>query len=69
MISLVRPIIGPEEQAAVAAVLASGQLAQGPRVAEFEERFAAYCGADGARFKNPMRADLLRKPAGGSRGR
>lgn len=45
MISLVRPIIGPEEQAAVAAVLASGQLAQGPRVAEFEERFAAYCGA------------------------
>ena len=44
MISLVRPIIGSEEQAAVAAVLASGQLAQGPRVAEFEERFAAYCG-------------------------
>lgn len=44
MISLVRPVIGPEEQAAVAAVLASGQLAQGPRVAEFEERFAAYCG-------------------------
>jgi len=44
MISLVRPIIGLEEQAAVAAVLASGQLAQGPRVAEFEERFAAYCG-------------------------
>lgn len=44
MISLVRPIIGPEEQAAVATVLASGQLAQGPCVAEFEERFAAYCG-------------------------
>lgn len=44
MISLVRPIIGLEEQAAVAAVLASGQLAQGPRVAEFEERFASYCG-------------------------
>lgn len=44
MISLVNPIIGPEEQAAVMAVLESRQLAQGPRVAEFEERFAAYCG-------------------------
>lgn len=44
MITMVKPIIGPEEQAAVAAVLASGQLAQGARVAEFEERFAAFCG-------------------------
>ncbi|MCL4805252.1 MAG: DegT/DnrJ/EryC1/StrS family aminotransferase [Anaerolineae bacterium] len=44
MITLVKPILGPEEQAAVAAVLASGQLAQGARVAEFEERFAAFCG-------------------------
>ena len=31
--------------------------------AEVERRFTAHCGADGARFKNPMRADLLRKPA------
>ncbi len=37
--------MGPEEQAAVAAVLASGQLAQGPLVREFEARFAAWCGA------------------------
>jgi dTDP-4-amino-4,6-dideoxygalactose transaminase len=44
MISLVKPILGPEEQAAVAAVLESGQLAQGPRVAEFEERFGEICG-------------------------
>jgi dTDP-4-amino-4,6-dideoxygalactose transaminase len=44
MIGMVKPILGPEEQAAVAAVLGSGQLAQGPRVAEFEERFAAFCG-------------------------
>jgi dTDP-4-amino-4,6-dideoxygalactose transaminase len=44
MIHLVRPILGPEEQEAVAAVLATGHLAQGKRVAEFEEHFAAYCG-------------------------
>jgi len=31
--------------------------------AEVEARFARYCGAEGARFRNPMRADLLRKPA------
>jgi dTDP-4-amino-4,6-dideoxygalactose transaminase len=36
--------MGPDEQAAVAAVLASGQLAHGPRVREFEARFAAWCG-------------------------
>lgn len=43
-ISISQPSLGPEEQAAVAAVLASGQLAQGPRVREFEARFAAWCG-------------------------
>ena len=30
--------------------------------AEVERRFSAYCGPQGARFQNPMRADLLRKP-------
>src|SRR5258708_18580778 len=44
-ISISRPMMGAEEQAAVAAVLASGQLAQGPVVHEFETRFAAWCGA------------------------
>jgi len=44
MIPLARPQIGEEEKAAVLEVLASGQLAQGPRVREFEERFAAWCG-------------------------
>lgn len=29
--------------------------------AEVERRFAAHCGPGGARFSNPMRADLLRK--------
>ncbi len=42
-IAIAQPQMGPEEQAAVAAVLASGQLAQGPRVREFEARFADWC--------------------------
>lgn len=44
MIPIARPLIGEEEKAAVMAVLESGQLAQGGRVAEFERRFAALCG-------------------------
>jgi len=35
------PIIGVEERAAVDRVLASGQLTQGPEVADFEEEFSA----------------------------
>ncbi len=42
MISISRPQIGEEEKAAVMKVLESGQLAQGPRVQEFEEKFAAW---------------------------
>jgi perosamine synthetase len=48
MIHLSRPMIGEEEKAAVLAVLESGQLAHGPRVREFEERFAAWCGVEHA---------------------
>ncbi|NIN68718.1 MAG: aminotransferase DegT [Anaerolineae bacterium] len=44
MIPISKPLIGEEEKAAVIAVLESGQLAQGPRVEEFEEKFAALCG-------------------------
>ncbi len=44
MIHIAQPQIGKEEKQAVWAVLESGMLAQGPRVAEFEEKFAAYCG-------------------------
>ena len=44
MIAISRPVIGDEEKEAVIAVLQSGQLAQGPRVAEFEQEFAAFCG-------------------------
>jgi dTDP-4-amino-4,6-dideoxygalactose transaminase len=36
--------MGEDEKAAVLEVLGSGQLAQGPKVREFEERFAAWCG-------------------------
>lgn len=44
MIRLCQPQMGPEEQAAAAEVLASGQLCQGPRVRAFEEAFAAWVG-------------------------
>lgn len=44
MIPIARPLIGPEEEEAVLAVLRSGLLAQGPQVARLEEAFAATCG-------------------------
>jgi perosamine synthetase len=45
MIPIAKPQIGPEEKQAVMEVLDSGMLAQGPRVKEFEERFAEKCAA------------------------
>lgn len=45
MIPISRPLIEDEEKNAVLAALSSGQLAQGPRVREFEEKFAEWCGA------------------------
>ena len=44
MILMAKPIIGDEEKKAVLEVLDSGILAQGPRVAAFEEGFARMCG-------------------------
>jgi dTDP-4-amino-4,6-dideoxygalactose transaminase len=41
-IPIAKPLFGPEEIAAVAATLESGWIVQGPRVAEFEKRFAAF---------------------------
>jgi perosamine synthetase len=45
MIPVMKPWFGPEEEVAVAAAVASGWVAQGPRVAEFEQAFAARMGA------------------------
>lgn len=42
-----RPTLGPGDRRAVSAVLASSQLAQGPRVAEFEACVAGLVGAVG----------------------
>jgi len=46
MIPIARPLIGEDEQNAVLDVMASGMVAQGPRVKEFESRFAEMCGAE-----------------------
>jgi perosamine synthetase len=43
MINMAKPVMGEEEKKAVLEVLDSGMLAQGPRVAEFEEGFARMC--------------------------
>jgi perosamine synthetase len=48
MIPVARPYVGAEEEQAVVEVLRSGWLTQGPRVAEFEKRFAEYIGCDHA---------------------
>jgi perosamine synthetase len=45
MIPVMRPELGTAEAEAVAEVIASGWVAQGPRVAEFERRFAEHVGA------------------------
>ncbi len=44
MIPVIRPWLGEEEAAAAAAAVASGWIAPGPRVAQFEEAFAAAIG-------------------------
>ena len=45
LIPVMRPWLGDEEVAAAGAVLSSGWIAQGPRVAEFEHRLADRVGA------------------------
>lgn len=45
MIPITKPLFDAEEAAAVAEVLRSGWVSQGPKVAEFERAFAAFVGA------------------------
>jgi perosamine synthetase len=45
VIPIAKPVIGRAEEEAVLEVLRSGHLSLGPRVPEFEERFAAFVGA------------------------
>lgn len=48
MISIAQPLITDEEIEEVVKVLKSGFIAQGPKVAEFEEKFAKYIGVEHA---------------------
>jgi len=48
MIPIAKPLIGKEEIEKVEKVLKSGFIAQGPKVAEFEEAFASYVGTEHA---------------------
>ena len=45
MINIAKPIITDEEIEAVTEVLKSGMLAQGPKVEEFQNKFAQYSDA------------------------
>ena len=45
---MTRPAFGPEEERLLLETLRSGWVTQGPRVAEFEERFAAAVNAENA---------------------
>lgn len=58
MIPIAKPIIGNEEIDKVVEVLRSGRVAQGRKVAEFEEAFAAYIGTDYAVAVNSGTAAL-----------
>lgn len=57
-LAFARPELGPEEEAAVVAVLRSGWLATGPRTAELERGFAALTGARCAVATNSWTAGM-----------
>lgn len=57
-IPVARPDVGPAEAAAVQEVMASGWITQGPRVRQFEEAFARFCGTPHAVATNTGTAAL-----------
>jgi len=59
MIPIAKPLIGQEEVRGVIDVLQSGTIAEGPRVRDFEEAFAAYAGTKHAVAVNSGTAALL----------
>jgi len=58
LIKVATPIVGEEEIQAVAEVLKSGRYVQGPKVKEFEEKFAEYIGTKHAIATNSGTAAL-----------
>ncbi|MBI9080372.1 MAG: DegT/DnrJ/EryC1/StrS family aminotransferase [Pseudodesulfovibrio sp.] len=46
MMPIAKPFLGEEEARAASEAILSGWVTQGPRVKEFEDRFASYVGAD-----------------------
>ena len=70
MIPVARPLIGEEEIKEVIEVLRSGMIVQGRKVAEFEERFSKYVGAEyGIAVSNGTAAlDIALKAAGIDKG-
>ena len=57
-VPIAKPILGDEEINNVVEVLKSGMIAQGPKVAEFEEKFAEWVGAEHAIAVNSGTAAL-----------
>ena len=55
---LSKPVLGREEEKAVVAALRSGWITLGPKVAEFEEKFAKYIGCEYAIGLNSANAAL-----------
>jgi len=58
MITIAKPYLDEAEIEAVTAVLRSGVIAEGPRVAQFEQAFAEYIGVDHAVAVNSGTAAL-----------
>ena len=51
MVNLFRPTLGDQELAAVEQTLGGGWLGRGPRVKEFQNRFAEHLGADASQVR------------------